>query len=80
MAITNVENKVGTPELQAARQSIAARTSASPNGQRPHPFVEHPAAPLSDADRDIFLAMLDEDGQPNEALREGAVWFKQQQL
>ena len=42
------------------------------------PFVEHPAAPLSNVDRDIFLALLDSDEEPNEALRAAAEEFKRQ--
>lgn len=32
---------------------------------------------LSSRDRDIFLAMLDEDAEPNEALRDAADWYRQ---
>ena len=32
---------------------------------------------LSDRDRDIFLAMLDSDAEPNEALRKAAEDYKQ---
>ncbi len=33
------------------------------------PFVEESMAPLSDRDRDIFLALLDNPPPPNDALR-----------
>src|SRR5258708_31747692 len=33
------------------------------------PFVEEAMAPLSDRDRDIFLALLDNPPPPNDALR-----------
>jgi hypothetical protein len=33
------------------------------------PFLEEALAPLSDTDRDIFLALLDSPPGPNEALR-----------
>src|ERR1700689_2104517 len=33
------------------------------------PFVEEAMAPLSDRDRDVFLALLDNPPPPNEALR-----------
>lgn len=33
------------------------------------PFVEEAIAPLSDRDRDIFLALLDNPPSPNDALR-----------
>jgi hypothetical protein len=33
------------------------------------PFVEETLAPLSDRDRDVFLALLDNPPPPNEALR-----------
>ena len=33
------------------------------------PFVELTMAPLSDRDRDVFLALLDNSPQPNDALR-----------
>ena len=33
------------------------------------PFVEEAMAPLSDRDRDVFLALLDNSPSPNDALR-----------
>src|SRR5271165_7317420 len=33
------------------------------------PFVEEAIAPLSDRDRDVFLALLDNPPPPNDALR-----------
>jgi hypothetical protein len=33
------------------------------------PFVEEAMAPLSDRDRDVFLALLDNPPPPNDALR-----------
>lgn len=33
------------------------------------PFVEESMTPLSDRDRDLFLALLDEPPSPNEALK-----------
>lgn len=63
-----------------ARDAIAARSTlvavAPINGRAAHPFVEYPAAPLNDADRDAFLVLMDDESQPNEALRSGAEWFK----
>ena len=38
--------------------------------------VEHPAVPLNDADRDAFLALMNDDSEPNAALRTGAEQFK----
>jgi hypothetical protein len=35
----------------------------------PHKFMEESLTPLSDRDRDIFLAALDDPTPPNEALR-----------
>lgn len=37
---------------------------------------EHTTIILSDRDRDLFLAMLDADTQPNEALKKAAKRFK----
>ena len=68
------------PAIYMARDAIAARTtlvvaaSRSVSGARP--FVEHPALPLSNADRDAFLALIDDESEPNEALASGAEWFK----
>jgi len=63
-----------------ARDAIAARSAlvaiASVNGRAAHPFVEYPAAPLNDADRDAFLALMDDESEPNKALHSGAEWFK----
>ncbi len=39
---------------------------------------EHGATILSDRDRDIFLAMLDADPEPNEALKQAARRFRGQ--
>ncbi len=33
------------------------------------PFIEEAMAPLSDRDRDVFLALLDNPPPPNDALR-----------
>jgi uncharacterized protein (DUF1778 family) len=38
---------------------------------------EHETTVLSDRDRDLFLAMLDRDAEPNEALKKAAKRFKQ---
>jgi len=38
---------------------------------------EHETTVLSDRDRDLFLAMLDKDAEPNEALKKAAKRFKQ---
>lgn len=38
---------------------------------------EHSTTVLSDRDRDLFLAMLDEDAEPNEALRKAARKYKE---
>ena len=42
------------------------------------PFIEYPAKPLSDEDRDVFLGLLDSDEAPNEALGAAAEEFKRQ--
>ena len=39
-------------------------------------FYEDSAAPLSDPDRDVFLALLDNPPSPNKALRRAASRFK----
>ncbi len=39
-------------------------------------FSEETRAPLSDRDRDLFLALLDKPPEPNEALRRAAAEFK----
>jgi hypothetical protein len=41
---------------------------AEANAEEP-PFIEELMTPLSDRDRDIFLALLDNPPPPNEALR-----------
>lgn len=40
-------------------------------------FVEEASAPLSDQDRDIFLALLDNPPPPNEAFKKAASRHKQ---
>ncbi len=66
--------------IMTARDAIAARSAmvavASTNGRATRPFDEHPASPLSDTDRDTFLALVDDDSEPNDALRFGGEWFK----
>lgn len=66
--------------INTARDAIAARSAmvvvAPANGRAVRSFVEHPASPLNDADRDVFLSMMDDESEPNEALRSGADWFK----
>jgi uncharacterized protein (DUF1778 family) len=39
-------------------------------------FREEMAAPLSDADRDRFLALLDSPPAPNEALRQASAEYR----
>jgi hypothetical protein len=39
-------------------------------------YEEQPRTPLSDRDRDIFLALLDNPPPPNEALRRAAAKYK----
>jgi hypothetical protein len=41
-------------------------------------FTEQRVAPLSDRDRDIFLALLDNPPEPNEALREAVKEYDRQ--
>lgn len=68
------------PAISMARDAIAARTAlvvaAPANGNGVRPFVEHPALPLCDADRDAFLALLEDESEPNQALISGAERFK----
>jgi len=40
-------------------------------------YEEQPRAPLSDRDRDIFLALLDNPPPPNEALRRAWAKYKE---
>ena len=60
---------------------------AQQNGKSPTDFVremieqevleQHPRRKLSDRDRDLFLAMLDADVEPNDALRSAFATHKQ---
>ena len=60
------------------KAGVKARSKPTQGKRTSRPFVEQPATPLSDADRDIFLALLDSDDEPNEALRAAAAEFKRQ--
>ena len=40
-------------------------------------FVEHPASPLNNTDRDAFLEMTEDDSEPNESLRKAAERFRE---
>lgn len=68
------------PAMDMARDAIAARTalvvSAPQSGNGARPFVEYPATPLGNADRDAFLTLIEEESEPNQALSSGAEWFK----
>lgn len=70
------------PAIEEARTAIAMRTSlvaVAPqraNGSPVPSFVEHPALPLINRDRDTFLELIEEDSQPNQVLLSGAEWFK----
>lgn len=71
-----------TPAFEEARTAIAMRMSVvavapqRANGSATPSFVEYPALPLNDTDRDAFLELIEEDVQPNQALLSGAEWFK----
>ena len=58
------------------KPALRSRIKPAARKQPVRPVVEHPAPPLSDADREIFLAMLDSDEEPNDALRAAAEKFK----
>jgi len=58
------------------KQVLKARGKPVKRKRVVRPFVEHPAAPLSDEDCDIFLALLESDEEPDEALRAAAEEFK----
>jgi hypothetical protein len=40
------------------------------------PFVEYPAQPLDDADRDAFLELMEDESEPNQTLLAAAKRFK----
>lgn len=71
-----------SPAVEEARTAIAMRTSlvaVAPyraNGSPELSFVEYPALPLNDRDRDAFLELIEEEVEPNQALLSGAEWFK----
>lgn len=66
--MTHLENELMRP---STRRKLATHLEAAAAI-----FVEHPVSPLSDADRDAFLALVDDDSEPNDALCSGAEWFK----
>lgn len=72
---TSTQHEITQALPQALEASDASNGSAGTVS-----FVEHPAAPLDDESRDAFLSLLDSEDEPNDALRAGAAWFKQQPL
>jgi hypothetical protein len=71
MALLEPEQTINT-----GHKAIAARRVTMAVASAVTPFAEHPALPLDDAGRNAFLALIDDESEPNQALRDGAVWFK----
>lgn len=43
-------------------------------------FIEYPSQPLSDVERDEFLRIIEDDSEPNDALRAAAARYKSRKL
>lgn len=63
--------------MDVASDQAARQCNASPPLQEDEAFMgQRPEIYLSDQDRNLFLALLDSDEGPNEALRQAAQAFK----
>jgi hypothetical protein len=62
--------------VTTGKKASEASREAAQNEIVTRPFVEYPTQPLSNMDRDNFLALLESDDEPNAALRVAAEEFK----